>query len=81
MWCGDTVVSGSDKPNKELSLSHDRNIDMKSLMTSNGGWLKITQTNDGGQALDITSQHFFPFFSCTQNIWAKVSRVFTIKQG
>ena len=37
MWCGDTVVSGSDKPNKELSLSHARNIDMKSLMTSNGG--------------------------------------------
>merc|ERR1712172_337738 len=53
-----------------------RNNDLK------WGWLKITQTNDGDQASDITSQHFFPFSSCThQNIWVKVSRVFTIKQG
>merc|ERR1711971_978033 len=42
------------------------------LMTSSGGWLKITQTNDGGQTSDITSQHFFPFSSCThQNIMGK----------
>ena len=46
VWCGETVVSGWDKPNKELSLSHDRDNDLK------WGMLKTTQTNDIGQASD-----------------------------